>query len=345
MSWHVRMCSCVSLGSWQWGHLCKLTASGEIFNFWQPVLSHPWMLLEVFTWQRGLSDKKAAFRPLHCSFPYSMSKETWDICYHPSDQWWGAYRWWWWVWQCLWGTIGRQSIHNDHWWVYKANLHWIVQVSMMDTFGTTNDTPELMVNPKSLHPVAKDYDSMWPCFAWLPTNVIKKTFKVTTQYAQMPYNSILHKWYKSPNSALNIMHHNEPVATNMIKSDMPAIDGGEKCTQIFVGKKMLITDVYPMKTLAQFPGTLMDNITVQGAPTKLVSNHARVEISKCIQDILWTMYIGAWQSEPHYQHQNVAEWQYCTMHYMRMKRRSEKRLDGEIMSFFYMTTGSLPCWC
>ena len=33
----------------------------------------------------------------------------------------------------------------------------------------------------------------------------------------------------------------------------------------------------------------------------------------------------------------------CTMHYMRMKRTSEKRLDGEIMSYFYMTTGSLPC--
>ena len=25
---------------------------------------------------------------------------------------------------------------------------------------------------------------------------------------------------------------------------------------------------------------------------------------------------------------------YCTMHYVRMKRRSEKRLDGEIMSYF-----------
>ena len=24
----------------------------------------------------------------------------------------------------------------------------------------------------------------------------------------------------------------------------------------------------------------------------------------------------------------------CTMHYVRMKRRSEKRLDGEIMSYF-----------
>ena len=37
----------------------------------------------------------------------------------------------------------------------------------------------------------------------------------------------------------------------------------------------------------------------------------------------------------------LARW--CTMHYVRMKRRSEKRLDGEIMSYFYMTTGLLPC--
>ena len=57
------------------------------------------------------------------------------------------------------------------------------------------------------------------------------------------------------------MHHNEPVATDMIESDMPAIDGGEKYAQILVGTKTLIMDVYPMKTLAQFLGTLMDNIT------------------------------------------------------------------------------------
>ena len=56
------------------------------------------------------------------------------------------------------------------------------------------------------------------------------------------------------------MCHNEPVATDMIASDTPAI-GGEKYIQIFVGTNMLITDVYPMKTLAQFLGTLMDNIT------------------------------------------------------------------------------------
>ena len=33
-------------------------------------------------------------------------------------------------------------------------------------------------------------------------------------------------------------------------------------------------------------------------------------LGQLLQEILWTMYIGAWQSEPCYQHQNPAEWQY-----------------------------------
>ena len=48
---------------------------------------------------------------------------------------------------------------------------------------------------------------------------------------------------------------NEPVATNMIESDTPAIDGGEKYAQILIGTKTLIMNVYCMKTSAQFPGT------------------------------------------------------------------------------------------
>ena len=86
-----------------------------------------------------------------------------------------------------------------------------------------------------------------------------------------------------------------------------AINGGETYVQILIGTCSLITDVYGMKSPAQFPGTLSDNITQRGAPTKLISDHAQVEISKCIQEILHKLYIRSWQSELHYQHQNLAE--------------------------------------
>jgi len=40
---------------------------------------------------------------------------------------------------------------------------------------------------------------------------------------------------------------------------------------------------------------------------KLVRDHAQVEISSKVQDILCTLFIGNWQSEPHQQHRNPAE--------------------------------------
>ena len=41
--------------------------------------------------------------------------------------------------------------------------------------------------------------------------------------------------------------------------------------------------------------------------SNLVSVLDQVEISNKVQDILLTLLIGSWQSEPHYQHQNPSE--------------------------------------
>jgi hypothetical protein len=68
-----------------------------------------------------------------------------------------------------------------------------------------------------------------------------------------------------------------------------------------------------MKSPAQFPGVLTDEIITCGAPTKLISDSARVETSKEVCGILRTYGISSWQSEPHQQHQNPAEWRYQTV--------------------------------
>jgi hypothetical protein len=111
--------------------------------------------------------------------------------------------------------------------------------------------------PSTVAEAPRDYDALCPRFAWLPTDIIKKTFDVTTQYARMPLNTVLRKRFKSPNP---VRRRDEPVATDTIQSDVPAIDGGEKYAQIFVGTKSLITDVHGMKSPAQFPGILTDEI-------------------------------------------------------------------------------------
>jgi hypothetical protein len=147
----------------------------------------------------------------------------------------------------------------------------------------------------------------------MPTDIIKRTFEVTTQYARMPMSSVLKKRYKSPNPALNVHHHDEAVATDTVYSDTPAINGGETAAQIFVGTRTYVTDVEGMKSDKQFVNTLEDNIRRRGAPTKLISDRAQVEISNKVKDILHALCISDWQSEPHQQHQNPCERRYQTL--------------------------------
>jgi hypothetical protein len=164
--------------------------------------------------------------------------------------------------------------------------------------------------PKFVMTSEPDYGQLCPHLGWLPVDAIKKTFKHTTQLAHMPMSTILKKRYKSPNPALNVRPHDEPVATDTIYSDAPAIDCGVTSAQLFVGTKTHTADVYPIKSDKQFVNTLLDNITQCGAPTKLISDRAQVEISERVKQVLRPLHISTWQSEPHQQHQNPAERQY-----------------------------------
>ncbi len=49
-----------------------------------------------------------------------------------------------------------------------------------------------------------DYQALMPMFGWLPADMIKQTFAMTTQYACLPMSTLLKKWYKSPFPALNV---------------------------------------------------------------------------------------------------------------------------------------------
>jgi hypothetical protein len=155
-----------------------------------------------------------------------------------------------------------------------------------------------------------DYGQLHPHLGWLPVDAIKKTFKHTTQLACMTMSTILKKWYKSLNPALNVCPCDKPVATNTIYSDTPAIECGITSAQVFVGTKTHTADVYAIKSDKQFVNTLLDNITQCGTPTKLISDRAQVEISERVKQVLRPLHISTWQSEPHQQHQNPAERQY-----------------------------------
>jgi hypothetical protein len=98
----------------------------------------------------------------------------------------------------------------------------------------------------------------------------------------MPMSTVLKKHYKSPFPALNVHRREEALATGTVYSDVPAVDSGETIAPFSVGLTSIVCN----------------------APSKLASDRAQVEISGRVKDILRSLIIGDWQSEPHQQHQN-----------------------------------------
>jgi hypothetical protein len=64
--------------------------------------------------------------------------------------------------------------------VFQANAHCYVCSENTDPDVHTRPSHH---GPRKVSEAPRDYDALHPRFAWLPTDIIKKTFKVTTQYA------------------------------------------------------------------------------------------------------------------------------------------------------------------
>ena len=165
----------------------------------------------------------------------------------------------------------------------------------------------------AITPQPIDFERLRPYFGWVNKHTIEKTFNKTTQWAVASTRYPMRKHFKSRFPAFNIPRRSEEVATDTIFSDTPAIDSGVTMAQIFVGKRTLVTDVYPLKSQKQFVNTLEDNIRFRGAMTKLISDYAKVEISNKVKGILRMYHSSSWNSEPYHQNQNPAEGRYCTL--------------------------------
>ena len=74
--------------------------------------------------------------------------------------------------------------------------------------------------------------------------------------------------------------------------------------QFFVGKD---TDAYGNTSHKQFINTLYDNIKTRCAMDTIITDGGKYEISKKVADLLRSIFIKQYESEPYHQHQNKAE--------------------------------------
>ena len=159
-----------------------------------------------------------------------------------------------------------------------------------------------------MKPSKTNWELLRPMLGFAPINVLKETMHRTTQFAQnILERTPMRRHLKTRFPAANIARRNEPVATDTVYSDTPAIDNGACYAQIFIGRESLVADVYSMVSDKEFVNTLEDQIRQRGAMDHLISDHAQVEILKWVHDILRAYAISNWQSEPYHQHQNFYE--------------------------------------
>ena len=77
------------------------------------------------------------------------------------------------------------------------------------------------------NPTEEDLKSLRPYFGWQPEQVIHNTYKATSRFGgTVPQQNYLKQHFKSRIPALNIPRRNEPVATDTVLSDTPAINDG-----------------------------------------------------------------------------------------------------------------------
>ena len=111
------------------------------------------------------------------------------------------------------------------------------------------------------NPAEVDWKSLRPYFGWQSEQGIQDTYKVTPRFGgTVPQHDYLKKHFKSRNLVFNIPRRNEPVATDTVFSDTPAINDGSTIALFFVGKDTLVRDTYGIKSQKQFINTLYNNI-------------------------------------------------------------------------------------
>ncbi|KAG7364624.1 hypothetical protein IV203_037826 [Nitzschia inconspicua] len=136
------------------------------------------------------------------------------------------------------------------------------------------------------------YDKLRPMCGWIAVDMTNKTLQHTTQLARTTTGTLLKKVYRSHNPALNVIQHGEPVATDELFSDTPTVECGATPCQVFVGMTMDVANVNPRQTSTPFVNLLEDNVRPWGAPTKLVSDSAPIDISGRAKIVSLTALLG-----------------------------------------------------
>ena len=185
-----------------------------------------------------------------------------------------------------------------------ANLNTLLDAPPGDCGSYTDISSVFTANLHQSSPQEPDWNTQRPFLAWTSPSSIKDTFNVTTRHGTAPHTQdYIKRHFKSRNPVFSIHRCSEAVATDTIFSDTPAVDDGPTMAQFFCGHDTFVCDAYGIQSTIQFIDTLSDNIRKWGAMDTLIT----YEISKGVTDLLHSLFIQDYQSDPYHQDQNKDE--------------------------------------
>ena len=186
-----------------------------------------------------------------------------------------------------------------------ANLNTLLEAPPRDCGSDTEISSVFSANLHQSSPQEPDWNTQRPFLAWTSPSSIKDTFNVTTRHETAPNTQDYIKHHFKPrNPVFSIPRCSEDVATDTIFSNTPDVDDCSTMTQFFYGHDTFACDTYGIKSTKQFISTLSSNTRKWGAMITLTSDGGTYDISKGATDLLHSLFIQDFKSEPYHQQQN-----------------------------------------
>eukprot|EP00536_Pseudo-nitzschia_multiseries_P019373 jgi/Psemu1/60384/gm1.60384_g len=148
-------------------------------------------------------------------------------------------------------------------------------------------------------PTAMNYLSFKPFFGWVSLDWIKATFDNSTKYGSFsisPDGNIF-KRFQSPQPAMIVRLFHDDILSDVVYSDTPAVNGGSKLAQVFLGQKSYIIHVEEMQSTADFLPCLQNFVRKWGRPLRLLCDHGSYQSSKSVLDYLKMLWIEPIQTK------------------------------------------------
>ncbi len=143
-------------------------------------------------------------------------------------------------------------------------------------------------------------------FGFVSETVMKNTWGITTQLANMDVRFPMRRHYKSRSPHANVTRLHETFSTDTMFGSTMAL-GGYTSAQVFVGNTSRFTAVYGLKREAEGLEAFESFITDWGAPDKLRQDNSKIQNSDAWKELERKYHIKSELSEPHNQQQNPAE--------------------------------------